>query len=204
MSDNLFRTGRAPVYGHTPMDWLANYGAPPTPEPDPAVDREHYASPGPPPWDSQVHQDLAVQHGWKAPGEKRRGLPAWAWVSIVLGGLLIVCGAATAVSFVGESGPVPAVSTVPSTSPVAVSGTCQKRIVGQYGLVATVRATNATDEPQKGVLWVRWEVTGETAQEFAKATTIAPGRAVELPVNQEVPAERWFRIGSCSYGWTAQ
>lgn len=182
MSDNkrdaTFHPGQAPV---TWSDQVAAYGAP---EPDPAVDRTHYRSPGAPPW------------------ARRRGLPAWAWVSIVLGGLFLICGSSAAVALLDESGPTPAVSTVPSTSPVSVTGTCEKRIVGEYGLVATVRATNATDKPQTGAVWVRWPITGEAAQDFPKLVTLAPGESVEHVVNQEVKAERWLRMGTCSYGWT--
>jgi hypothetical protein len=200
-----FHPGQAPVYGHTPMDWLANYGRPVPPDPDPAVDREHYQSPGPPPWDSRVHQDLAVQHGWPTPGEKRRGLPAWAWVSIVLGGLFILCSGAVALGLVGESGPVPAVHTPAEpgarTGAVTTTGTCEKRVIGQYGLVATVTATNTGKADVTGTVWVRWPVTGEAAQEFTKRVTLKPGQAVEFPVNQDIPAERWFRTGACSFGW---
>lgn len=186
-----FHPGRAPVS----WDQVAAWGEPPPPDPDPAVDRMHYRSPGVPPWGS-LHQDIGHE-------PRRRGLPAWAWVSIVLGGLFLICGSSAAVALWDESGPTPAVSTVPSTSPVAVTGTCEKRIVGEYGLVATVRATNSTDKPQTGAVWVRWPVTGEAAQEFPKLVTLAPGESVEHVVNEDVKAERWFRMGACSYGWTA-
>jgi hypothetical protein len=183
-----FHPGVAPVYGHTPMDWLANYGRPVPPDPDPAVDREHYAAPGPPPWAGQTEP------------RQRRGLPAWAWVSIVLGGLFIVCSGAVALGLTSESGPVPAV-TIPAGPDVTTTGTCEKKVVGEYGLVATVTATNTTDRPQVGSVWVQWPVTGEAALKFTKPVTIEPGRSVEFPVNQAVPAERWFRVGACSYGW---
>jgi hypothetical protein len=190
--DATFHPGQAPVYGHTPLDWMAGHGAVVPPEPDPAVDREHYASPGEPP-PSWPRYDRPTG---------RRGLPAWAWVSIVLGGLFLICGSSAAVALWDESGPTPAVSTVPPTSPVSVTGTCEKRIVGEYGLVATVRATNATDKPQTGAVWVRWPITGEAAQEFPKLVTLAPGESVEHVVNEDVKAERWLRMGACSYGWT--
>jgi hypothetical protein len=177
--DATFHPGVAPV---TWSDQVAAYGAP---EPDPAVDRTHYRSPGAPPW------------------ARRRGLPAWAWVSIVLGGLFLICGSSAAVALFDQTGPTPAVSSVPSSSPVAVNGTCEKRIVGEYGLVATVTAVNGSEKPQTGVVWVRWEITGEEPQEFVKRVTLAAGAAVVFPVNQEVKAERWFRTGSCSYGWRA-
>jgi hypothetical protein len=201
--DAVFHPGVAPVYGHTPLDWMARYGAAPPPvpdDPDPAVDREHWASPGEPPWANQVHQDLAVQHGWPTPGSKRRGLPAWAWVSIVLGGLFIVCSGAVALGLTSESGPVPAV-TIPAGPAVTTTGVCEKKVVGDYGLVATVTATNTTERAQTGAVWVQWPVTGEAALKFSRTVTLAPGQSVEFPVNQAVPAERWFRVGACSYGW---
>lgn len=201
MSDNkrdaTFHPGQAPVSW---PDHLAAWGEPPPPDPDPAVDRDAWVSPGEPPWASQVHQDLAVQHGWPTPGEKRRGLPAWAWVSIVLGGLFILCSGAVALGLTGESGPVPAV-TIPAGPDVTTTGTCEKKVIGEYGLVATVTATNTTDKPQTGSVWVQWPVTGEAALKFSKPVTLEPGQAVEFPVNQAVPAERWFRVGACSYGW---
>jgi hypothetical protein len=197
-NDKMRATGYEPV---DPWAVLAAHGEAVPPEPDPAVDRTYYRSPGEPPWANQVHQDLAVQHGWPTPGEKRRGLPAWAWVSIVLGSLFLICGSSAAVALWDESGPAPAVSTVPAASPVAVTGTCQKRIVGEYGLVATVRATNSSRTAQTGMVWVQWSITGETPQRFTKPVTIEPGAAVDFPVNHDVPAERWFRTGTCTYGW---
>lgn len=178
-------------------DALAAHGAEPVqPPPD---DEIPWVSPGRPPWDSQVHQDLAVQHGWPTPGEKRKGMPAWAWVSIVLGGLFILCSGAVVLGLTDKSGPVPAITTI-STS-VTTTGTCEKKIIGEYGLVATVTATNATTKPQTGQVWVQWPVTGEAALKFSKTVTLAPGEAVEFPVNQAIPAERWYRVGACSYGW---
>lgn len=191
-----------------PWEALAAHGVVPPPDPDPAVDRDHWASPGEPPWANQVHQDLAVQHGWPSPGEKRRGLPAWAWVSMVLGVVLVLCSGAVTLGLTGQSGPVPVAPVVPAPAPgpaeVTTSGTCEKKLVGQYGLVASVTATNASGKTQTGMVWARWPVTGEAAQEFTKPATLKPGESVELAVNQEVTAERWFRVGACSFGWTAQ
>jgi hypothetical protein len=200
-NDKMGATGYTPA--SDPWAALAAHGEPPPPDPDPAVDRNAWASPGEPPWANQVHQDLAVQHGWPTPGEKRRGLPAWAVVSMVLGVVALLITGGVVAGLTGSSGPVRTVP-VPAPHPAAVntSGTCEKRIVGQYGLVATVRATNASGAAQTGVLWVRWPITGEAAQEFTKRATLAPGESVELPVNQEIKAERWFRTGACSYGWT--
>jgi hypothetical protein len=173
------------------------YRAEEVPPPD---DEIPWHSPGRPPWDSQVHQDLGVQHGWLTPGEKRKGMPAWAWVSIVLGGLFILCSGAVVLGLTDKSGPVPAI-TVPVGASVTTTGTCEKKIIGEYGLVATVTATNTSTKPQTGQVWVQWPVTGEAALKFSKSVTLAPGEAVEFPVNQEITAERWYRVGACSYGW---
>jgi len=85
---------------------------------------------------------------------------------------------------------------------VTTSGTCDKRILGGYGLVATVRAHNGTGQNQSGTIWVRWPVTGETTQEFTKVVRLAPDETVEFPVNETIIASRWFQTGECTYGWT--
>lgn len=88
------------------QDWpqpMAGHGAA---EPDPATDRTYYRSPGRPPWDNQVHQDLAVQHGWPAPGEQKLKSPRillWIVFVLVLGLVL-----ALASILVERSGVVPA------------------------------------------------------------------------------------------------
>lgn len=179
-----------PLPRRTPMEALAAHGEMP---PDPAVDREFYASPGPAPWASQVEKDLAVQHGWPTPGEKRR-LSTLGWVALIFAAGSLLFGSIAIISLTDGG-------TTPLIQHVTTSGTCEKRIVGAYGLVATVTATNGTAKDQSGQIWVQWPVTGETAQRFVKPVTLLPGEAVEFPVNQDVPAERWYRIGLCSFGW---
>lgn len=178
MSNDKYAATFGPLPQRTPMEAMAAHGEPP---PDPRADLMHYASPGRPPW-------------------VKPRFPSWAWVSTILGvvGLCVSGGVLSAM--LTETGPVPAVSDAPAA--VVTTGTCEKRLVGEYGLVATVRATNSTEKDQTGVLWVRWPVTGEAAQEFAKRVTLAPGASTELPVNQAVPAERWYRTGACSFGWS--
>lgn len=170
-----------PLPRRVPMEALVGWGQPPGPE-APLDSERAYRSPG------------------RAPWADRRGMPAWAWVSIVLGGLFLICGSTALVALFDSSGPVPVVSTSPEE--VITTGTCEKKLVGEYGLVASVEATNVSDRARTGVIWVRWPVTGEVASEFTKPITIEPGRSEELLVNQDVPAERWFRTGSCSFGWT--
>lgn len=195
--DATFHPGQAPV--SWPEALAAHGSLPEVPPPD---DEIPWASPGRPPWASQVHQDLAVQHGWPTPGEKRRGLPAWAWVSMILGVVALCVTGGVVTALVDESGPVPVVRT--PASAVTTSGTCEKRIVGEYGLVATVTAVNGTDKDQAGSVWVQWPITGESAQRFVKPVTLAPGASVEHVVSQDIPAERWFRTGACSFGWAPQ
>jgi hypothetical protein len=195
-NDKLNATGYTPAAD--PWEALAAHGEPPPPDPDPAVDRLAYRSPGVPPWGS-LHQDIGHE-----PPKERRGLPAWAWVSMVLGVVALLCTGAVTLGLTSESGPVPVVPPAPAPHPaeVTTSGTCEKKIVGQYGLVASVTATNVSGKTQTGFVWARWPVTGEAAQEFTKPATLQPGQHAELTVNQEVTAERWFRVGACSFGWT--
>jgi hypothetical protein len=180
-----YRTG-GPVWPETMAEWGRTGEIPP---PD---DREVYASPGRPPW---------------APAPQRRGLPAWAWVSIVLGSLFLCLGGSLALALVDQSGPAPVVGTEtaePTGPVVTASGTCEKRLLGSYGLVATVTATNTSKDIRSGTVWVKWPVTGEASQRFSERLTLAPGQAVEFPVNQEITAARWFQVGACSFGWTPE
>lgn len=85
-----------PLPQRTPMDHLARWGMPPPPDQVPHVtDLAAYRSPGRPPWDSQVHQDLAVQHGWPTPGDRSaraRRVSMVAWVAVAVTVVLAVCG----------------------------------------------------------------------------------------------------------------
>lgn len=182
-----YQTGRAPVGG--PLDALADHGAPPQ---RPPVDRMTYTSPGPPPWAAPAPPPLNI-------GRKRS--TGFAIIAAVVGSVLVLLACLGAVALSQEAGPVPSQST-PATVAVKTSGTCEKKVIGAYGLVATVKATNGSRKAQEGILWVRWPVTGEAAQEFTKEATLAPGESVELMVNENVAAERWFRVGECSHGWT--
>lgn len=193
-SERLYDPGQSPVYSGAPLPqrepWesFSTWGAPPPPPP-PLDSEAAYASPGPPPGT------------WVA--KRPKGVSLGAVLAIVLGSILL-CGAGVVVlALVGKSGQVPgqSVDTVPP-APVVTSGTCEKKIIGEYGVVATVRAVNTSDRVQTGTIWVRWPITGEAAQEFTKRVTLGLGEAVEFPVNEKVSAERWFRMGECSYGWT--
>lgn len=184
--------GPNPLPKRTPMEELAAWGEPPPT--DPVPDRMHYESPGPAPWATQAEKDLAVQHGWPRPGEKAR-LSTLGWVALILAAGSLLLGSIAIISLT-DGGTTPMVA-----QHVTTTGTCEKRIVGAYGLVATVTATNGTGTDQSGQIWVQWPVTGETAQRFVKPTTLAPGEAVEFPVNQDIPADRWLRTGVCTFGW---
>lgn len=186
-SDNTaFQPGRAEV---TWPDQVAAWGrekAAPVPD-----DEIPWVAPGTPPWATQE----VIRPG-------KGHLPAWAVVSIVLGALVLCLGGSVALTVLDNAGPVPVVKTVPVTLDVTVTGTCEKKVIGEYGLVATVTATNATRHVQEGTIWVRWPVTGEAAQGFTRRVKLQPGQVVEFPVNQAVTADRWFRTGSCSFGWS--
>lgn len=162
-----------PLPRRTPMEALAAHGEMP---PDPAVDREFYASPGLAPWAERVRMSTL------------------GWVALIFAAGSLLFGSIAIISLT-DGGATPVVQRVITT------GTCEKRIIGSYGLIATVTATNGTRENQVGQIWVQWPVTGETAQRFVKPVTLTPGEAVEFPVNQDVPAERWYRIGACTFGW---
>jgi hypothetical protein len=173
-----------PLPVRTPMEALAAHGQLP---PDDPPDRMHYESPGPAPWATPAEL-----------GHKPGKLPTLGWVALILAGASLLFGSMAVMSLTsGDGAPAPAVR--PPT--VTTTGTCEKRIVGAYGLVATITATNVTRENQVGQVWVQWPVTGDSPQRFVKPVTLTPGEAVEFPVNQDVPADRWYRTGMCTYGW---
>jgi hypothetical protein len=148
---------------------------------------ESYQSPGTAPW---------------AAPTPTKGLPPWAWVSIILGAIFLMCSAGVVSGIFEKSAPAPS-RTVSILSTVTTTGTCQKNIIGRYSLVATVTATNLTNEAKTGQVWVNWPVTGAAPSRFAKTVTLQPGTAVEFPVNQPVSADDWFRTGECTYGFDA-
>jgi hypothetical protein len=152
-----------------------------------------------PPVDDEIRWASPPRPPWAGPPKKKR-TPFWSVLSVVVGGIFLMCAGGVIVAAVGESGPTPAVY-VPSSPAVSTTGTCEKKIIGEYGLIATVTAVNATAKTQTGTLWARWPITGEAAQEFTKQVTLAPGESAELLVNENIPAERWYRVGACSYGW---
>lgn len=176
-----------PLPMRTPMEALAAHGQPP-PD-DPPVDRMHYDSPGPAPWATK--EELAGA---------RRPVPVLAWVALVLGSLALLAGSLAVIALTDRTGTVPAVTTVVDRQ-VTTFGKCEKRIIGEYGLVATVTAVNQTGKTQTGQIWIMWPITGEHAQRFVKPVTLEPGEGADFPVNQDIPAERWYRTGLCSYGW---
>jgi hypothetical protein len=193
--ETQYETGRAPVGGpRPPLDTLAAHGAPPPAAPP--MDRMTYVSPGSPPWAAPAPP--ALNEGRK----RTTGFALIVAVGASVLAVLAILACLGAVALGQKTEPVPSVTLPPPPAAVNTSGTCGKKIVGEYGLVATVRATSTTVKAQTGTLWVRWAITGEAAQEFTKRATLEPGDSVELTVNEAVAAERWFRIGECSYGWT--
>lgn len=80
----------------TPLESLGDWGQSQTSPAPPVVPGRPMVSPGPAPWDSQVHQDLAVQHGWATPGRVYSGrasstLAVWALVTGCVGVLAGWC-----------------------------------------------------------------------------------------------------------------
>ena len=75
-----------PLPQRDPLAGMASFDPGPV-EHRPASAERPWVSPGPPPWDSKVHLDLAVQHGWPTP---RPAVPSstvavWALVTGVVG-----------------------------------------------------------------------------------------------------------------------
>ena len=187
-----FRPGRAMVPPPTPWDTLTTWGK--TGEIPPPPEGRPWIAPGPP------------------PGTRRRGMPGWAIALVTVGAVLVLgCGGLTvlgAVSTLASSGAPPATSPAPAgpsaIEAVETSGECQRTIVGEYGVVATVKARNTTEEPVTGRLWVRWPITGAEPLEMTKELTVAPGSTEEFHVDEKVEAARWLRLGDCVFGWTTQ
>lgn len=173
----------------THIENLAAWGQPPPPDEVPDRWNPEEYDPGPAPW--------------AAP--ERRGMPAWAWVAIILGVVSLLCGSAVALAALEPvprgTSPRPAVQ-LPVGPDVQVSGSCRQRIIGGYGLVASVTAKNHGDEIQRGQVWVRWKITGEAPKIYAIPATLAPGGEQDHHVNEEVSTEQWYRVQACDYGWT--
>jgi hypothetical protein len=85
--------GSDPLPVRDPWASFAQHGAPPeSPLRHAAPGERPWASPGRPPWDNQVHQDLAVQHGWPTPGQPKSSTVAvWALITGVVGVLAGWC-----------------------------------------------------------------------------------------------------------------
>lgn len=119
----------------TPMETFAQHGAPPPP-----------VVPGRPPWDSQVHQDLAVQHGWPTPGQPKRRI--WPWVLVALA-LVLACGVG-GIALLGAGGKA-VVNTVNDQATARASEVKITSCTGpdEFGMV-TVKYTihNGSDEVQ--------------------------------------------------------
>lgn len=180
MDDRKAEAAYHPLPRRTPMEALASHGQLP---PDPSVDRMAYASPGPAPW-------------------AETGVPRALWIVLAVAAASLLVGSLAILALTDDSGRNP-VERAPAAM-VTTTGKCEKRIIGEYGLVATVIATNGTGKEQRGQVWVQWPVTGETAQRFVKPVTLAPGQTTDFPVNQDIPAERWYRTGICTFGWDPQ
>ena len=134
----------------------------------------------------------------------RCGPPLWAVLAIVVGALLIVCCglAACIVSAAPDAGSPAVASPSPSLAAVAVNGTCHTRVIGSYGLVASVTIHNASSVVQNGSVWVNWPINGEASRMYSEAMQLGAGEVREFHVNEPIDADRWLRLGMCDYGWS--
>lgn len=117
-------------------------------------------------------------------------------------GVCLLFNVVSAVVGFSEGAPTsPAVDPTYRHLEVEVSGQCEKRIVGSYGLLATITVDNVTEQEVSGTVWVSWDVLGDDPQEFSGAVTAAPGEAVEFHVDEEISSEHWLRVEDCQYGF---
>ena len=148
---------------------------------------------------------------WQAPripppgaAPNRTRFPSWAVMLVVVGAILALCAGLIGMALLAPDSsrqPNPLVPGRSALEAVEVSGTCQNRIVGSYGLVASVTVRNPSDRSQTGAVWVSWPVTGEVGKTFSERVELAPGARHEFHVNEPIDGERWFRLGKCEYGW---
>jgi hypothetical protein len=140
------------------------------------------------------------------PGTRKTGPPAWAiLVAVIVAAVVSACSAMIVMgsilpakaphggSLVGEPGKVE----------VEVTGQCEKRVMGAYGVLASITAHNSGPVEAVGRLWVRWPQTGAESLSFGKDFTLPPNATETFYVDQEVhPPEHWYRLRTCEYGWT--
>lgn len=168
------------------------------------------------PWDTAFqygrHQQSAEPTGrpWVSPGPPPgtvRRTPRWAVAFIAVGVVLAVsCWGKTVIDLAAGGhapvGGIPVSPTAPERA-VVVFGTCENKIIGEYGLLASVTAENQATVPAVGRIWARWTLTGSEPVVKSKDVTLTPGQRVTMHVDDPIDAEHWFRIKSCDYGWTA-
>lgn len=161
---------------------------------------------------------------WQAAGPPpagRRGMPTWAIVLIVVGAVLVAlcCGITTVGAVLGDDGPEKTGSTAaaedrtepetetPAMPPVSqpeveVTGECKKKIIGNYGLLASITVDNPTDQEVSGTVWVSWDVLGDDPHVFSEEITVAPGESISFHVDEEIDSGRWFQVErDCQYGF---
>ena len=145
-----------------------------------------WVSPGPPP---------------NAPAPRRKfRLDGGLILGLVIGLAVFVLGLTGVMWSIEQSKNQPAPAPAPDPV-VEVTGTCSKRIIGAYAMVASIRANNATSSTVTGLIWVSWPITGQEPFTFTKQVTLAPGTAEQFHVDEGIDGEPWFRLGQCEYGW---
>lgn len=208
MNGNIeYETGQAPVNPGPPF-----LGA--------AMKAEGFSSDPPP----------GAGRPWQAAGPPpagRRGMPTWAIVVIVVGAVLVAlcCGTMVVGAALGDDDPEqtsptvaaePETETEPETEPetetpamppvsqpeVEVTGKCEKKIIGNYGLLASVTVDNPTDQEVSGTVWVSWDVLGDDPYVFSEEVSVAPGESISFHVDEEIDSGRWFQVErDCQYGF---
>jgi hypothetical protein len=124
-------------------------------------------------------------------------------LAVLCGGGMVLSLAAGGPTPVGGTSASPTASKAPERAVVA-SGTCETKIIGEYGLLASVTVENQTKAPAVGRIWARWMITGSEPVVKSKDVTLTPGQRATMHVDDPIDAERWFRIERCDYGWTAE
>ena len=202
MNGNIeYETGHAPVGTTPPIHSAGGMDSPPPPGAG-----QPWQAAGPPP-----------------PGTES-GIPTWAIVVIVVVTILVaLCCGITGVAAVlgGDDEPRRSPATVaaedetepeteaPAMPPVSqpkvgVTGECKKKIIGNYGLLASITVNNPTDQEVSGTVWVSWDVLGDNPYVFSDEVSVAPGESISFHVDEEINSERWFRVERyCQYGFNS-
>jgi hypothetical protein len=150
--------------------------------------------------DQSERMKVGVLSRWGGPSRKF----SWrsAFITVGLFTVLMLCSVGP--FLVAEEHPEDQVSEVRSPAPaVTVTGTCEKKILGGYGLLASITVFNATPSPVLGNAWVSWDVLGAKPRVYTKVMTVDAGGKKDFFVDEPMDQDLWFRVSAtCNYGWT--